>query len=69
MVLRASGAGARVGVLRPGLSSSTGVLHILTKGVQLVEEEFAERASAQMATPERLEAPSGTELMAFWSAH
>jgi hypothetical protein len=38
------------------------------EGVQLVEEEFAERASAQTEPPEGVEAPPGTELMAFWSA-
>jgi hypothetical protein len=37
------------------------------EGVQLVEEEFAERASSQK-TPAGLEAPPGTELMAFWSS-
>jgi hypothetical protein len=38
------------------------------EGVQLVEEEFVERASAQPIAPERFEAPPGTELMAFWSS-
>jgi hypothetical protein len=38
------------------------------EGVQLVEEEFAERASEHLETPERLEAPAGTELMAFWTS-
>jgi hypothetical protein len=38
------------------------------EGVQLVEEEFAERASAITERPESLEPPPGTELMAFWSS-
>lgn len=37
------------------------------EGVQLVEEEFAERASAQTGTPE-IDPPKGTELTAFWSS-
>jgi hypothetical protein len=37
------------------------------EGVQLVEEEFAERASAQLEQP-NLVPPPGTELMAFWSS-
>jgi hypothetical protein len=38
------------------------------EGVQLVEEEFAERASAHPEVPEQLEAPPGCEMMAFWSS-
>jgi hypothetical protein len=37
------------------------------EGVQLVEEEFAERASANTQTP-AIEPPDGTELTAFWSS-
>jgi hypothetical protein len=36
------------------------------EGVQLVEEEFAERTSAQTEVP-AVEPPEGTELTAFWS--
>jgi hypothetical protein len=37
------------------------------EGVQLIEEEFAERASEQEDAP-ALEPPPGTELTAFWSS-
>jgi hypothetical protein len=37
------------------------------EGVQLINEEFADRASSQ-GQPPHLEPPPGTELAAFWSA-
>jgi hypothetical protein len=37
------------------------------EGVQLMEEEYAERASALTKAPE-IDPPTGTELTAFWSS-